>query len=319
MPAPGSFIDVLLRRLALDWDIHRVYNQYHLFSLPSHLKPALIRYIGVAAEQGVSVADLKTILLPPAEACDDQEPGREYTWNSEVSCLDLSGSIGPSLQPRDVSRLLFPPNPGAGPEPIKDSWDAADPAPGPPRVLLPNLTHLSLALDPTAGRDASWNQLLALSSKLSAVTHLSLAFWPAPCRNRALQQWSVAPLQGPGSSEAGAHESTDGDWSEALLVLRQLSRKLYRLEYLDLTGCASWFEALKLENEHVSIDWVGAWGKVGVLRLRAGWTPGEDAQAWERLAHAEAIKMARSIERHIITKRAGKAMLITVEHDGEAL
>ncbi|KAM4056945.1 tafazzin [Hirsutella rhossiliensis] len=321
MPAPGSFIDILLRRLALDWEAHRVYNQYHLYSLPSHLKTALIRYIGVAAEQGASVADLKVILLPPAGAYsddDDDHTGRESTWNCEISCLDLSGSIGRSLQPKDVSRLLFPLTTETGSEQVKDSWDAADPIPSPPRVLLPNLTHLSLALDPTTGQDASWKQLLALSSKLSAVTHLSLAFWPAPCQHRPRQHSFVAPFGGPESPEGGPRDSMDGDWSETLLVLRLLSRNLYRLEYLDLTGCVSWFEALKLENGHDFVDWVWAWGKLGVLRLYAGWTPGEDALPSERLAHGEAAKMARSIERHIVAKRAGKAMFITVEHDEAA-
>lgn len=282
--------------------MHRVYNQYHVYWLPSHLKPALIRYIGVAAERGVSVADLKAILLPPAGARGGA------TWNSEVSCLDLSGSIGRSLQPRHVSRLLFPLTPDAGTEEVAESWDADGPIPSPPRVLLPNLTHLSLALDPATGQDVSWKQLLALSCKLSAVTHLSLAFWPAPSRTR----------QGQDGSVADSPDSVNGDWGETLLVLRLLSRNLYRLEYLDLTGCASWFEALKLDKGHDFVDWAWAWGKVGVLRLYTGWKPGEEAPASEKQTHAEAVKLARSIERHIIAKRAGKAMFITVEHDGVA-
>lgn len=150
-------------------------------------------------------------------------------------------------------------------------------------------------MDPTTEPKASWKQLLGFSRKLSTVTHLSLAFWPAPSQGRPC--------------------SPDGDWSETLVALKLLSRNLYRLEYLDLTGCALWYEALKLENGHDRIDWVWAWGKVSTLRLYVGWTPGEDAPGPERHAHGEAIRLAKSIERHIVGQRAGKAMPITVEHD----
>ncbi|KND88781.1 hypothetical protein TOPH_06616 [Tolypocladium ophioglossoides CBS 100239] len=318
VPAPGSLIDVVLRRLAFDWELHRVYNQYYLYFLPSHLKPALIRYVGVAAQQGVSLADLRAILLPSDDVYDEDELGDESVSNAQVTYLDLSGSIGRTLRLKDVSDLLFPSNQSPSSEVLQDSWDAADMVPNPPRILLPNLTHLSLALEPIGPHDASWKQLLALSTKLSTVTHLSLAFWPDPCLTPRARFSSVTSPQGQNISYGGTNyysHSIDHDWSEALLVLRMLSKNLYKLEFLDLTGCAPWFKALKLVDGHDFVDWVGSWGKMTLLRLYTGWTPGEDALPSDRIAYREAVEMAGSIEKHIIAKRAGKGRFITVERN----
>ncbi|POR38002.1 Uncharacterized protein TPAR_01804 [Tolypocladium paradoxum] len=317
-PAPGSLIDVVLRRLAFDWELHRVYNKYYLYFLPSHLKPALIRYVGVAAQQGVSLADLKAILLPPHGVYDEDELGDESVSNAQVTCLDLSGSIGRTLRLKDVSDLLFPWNQSPSSEVLRDSWDTADMVPSPPRILLPSLTHLSLALEPIGPHDASWKQLLALSTKLSTVTHLSLAFWPDPCLTPRARFSSITSPQGQNISYGGTNyysHSIDHDWGEALLVLRMLSKNLYKLEFLDLTGCAPWFKALKLADGHDFVDWVGSWGKVTLLRLYTGWTPGEDALPSERIAYTEAVEMAASIEKHIIARRAGKGRFITVERN----
>ncbi|KJZ79828.1 hypothetical protein HIM_00542 [Hirsutella minnesotensis 3608] len=323
LPERGSLIDLVLRRIALDWTVHRHYNQYYLYSVPSHLKHALIRYIGVASDQGVTIADLKAILLPMSDVYDDDDIESahmqgELLSNSQVTCLDLSGSTARSFGLRELSRLLFPPSESTRPELVHDSWDTTDLAPSPPRVLLPTLTHLSLALRPdTIGQGVSWKQLLALSSKLSAITHLSLAFWPTPCLKANPGHASFLSPHGAKlpsfsiSGESGSHD----DWSEALLVLRLLSRNLYRLEYLDLTGCASWWQALTLESGHDFVDWTWSWGKMNHLRLFAGWTPGLDATPADVAAHTDAAEMARRVERHIIARRAGKAMPITVERD----
>ncbi|RDA86998.1 hypothetical protein CP532_6742 [Ophiocordyceps camponoti-leonardi (nom. inval.)] len=291
-PAPDSLVDLTLRRLARDWEVHRSHSRHILFYLPDHLKPALIRCLGVAGP-GVTVADLKAILLPP----DEYEDGSP--WDRQINCLDLSCSIGRCLSLNALSRLLFPRiRDTEEAESVQESWDAAESIPSPPRSLLPNLTHLSLALDSKAGRgDISWRQLLAFASKLSStLTHLSLAFWPTP-------RLSTARIDA----------ATDGDeWAETLLVLKSLSRKLYRLEYLDLTGCASWFRALKLESGHDSVDWVSSWGRISLLRLYSGWPLDSSS---DKVARREVADLAKSIERHIVSQRAGKSMFITVERD----
>ncbi|CAM1511521.1 Fc.00g090340.m01.CDS01 [Cosmosporella sp. VM-42] len=318
LPARGSLIDIVLHKLACDWEFHRVYNQYHLYFVPDHLKPALIRFIGIASEEGLSLNDLRTILLPPPDTFDDGDEVESLTSsNTEVTYLDLSGCIGRSMKLKDVSELLFPAREQSDTVEPQDTWDTAESIPSPPRALVPNLTHLSLALDPRYASFVSWKQLLAFSPKLSTVTHLSLAFWPDPCLTPGARRSSVVTPQGNipyGGTNIYSH-SIDHDWSEALLVLRMLSKNLYALEFLDLTGCAPWFKALMAESEHDHVDWVGNWGKITELRLFTGWRPGEHAPPSDQSSYLEAVEMARNVERHIRATRAGQGRFIIVERD----
>ncbi|QUC20164.1 uncharacterized protein UV8b_04405 [Ustilaginoidea virens] len=321
LPGPGSLIDIALRRLAVDWDFHRVYNQHHLYFVPNHLKSALIRYVGVASDGGASLADLKTILLPPDGIYRDGIlPAREPRSNPEITNLDLSASIGRSLRLSEVLDLLFSETKRDDPpvEEPQDSWETDESSPSPPRLLLPNLTHLSLTLDPRSARDVSWKQLLTLSGKLRTITHLSLAYWPQPCLNPRAKYATISSPQCRSIPYAGTNiysHSLDHDWSEALLVLRMLSNSFYNLEFLDLTGCAAWFEALRLQDAHDFVDWSGSWGKVTLLRLHVGWSPGADAMRSDKNAHAAAVDTAQGVEKHIRAMRAGKGRFIHVERD----
>ncbi|KHN98060.1 tafazzin [Metarhizium album ARSEF 1941] len=318
LPQPGSLIDLVLRRLAVDWDFHRVFNQYHLYFVPSHLKPALIRYIGVASNTGVSISDLKTILLPPEEVYSDEKFDHVSRANTEITCLDLSASVGRSLKLKDVTSILFNAVGSQTTDEPQESWETVDTNPSPPRLLLPNLTHLSLALDPRGTRDAPWKELLSLSSRLPAVTHLSLAYWPEPCLAPRAKFSTISSPQGRNISYGGTNyysHSLDHDWTEALLVLRMLSNNFYRLEFLDLTGCATWFKALRLKDGHDYVDWSGSWGRLTVLRLYTGWELGMDAMASDKAAYKSAIDTAKRVEKHIVAMRAGKGRFITVERD----
>ncbi|KAL7938201.1 hypothetical protein V8C35DRAFT_291202 [Trichoderma chlorosporum] len=322
LPAPRSLIDLILRKIAADWDLHRVFNQYYLYHIPAHLKSALIRWVGIASPDGLSVQDLKLILLPPPEDLEEVEGEgiSEYhtSVNAEVNYLDLSGALGRSLTLKETSELLFPIKKQVDSSEPQESWDENVIIPSPPRALLPNLTHLSLALDPQLASEASWRQLLTLSSKLTTITHLSLAYWPDPSLTPRARLSTVTTPQGQSIAYGGTNyysHSLDHDWSEALLVLRMLSRNLYALEFLDLTGCASWFKALMLHSDHDFVDWVGAWGKVTLLRIYTGWTPGEEALPSEVIAYREAVDVATSVERHIRAARGGKGRIITVERN----
>ncbi|KAM5348159.1 hypothetical protein ACJ41O_007983 [Fusarium nematophilum] len=318
LPARGSLIDIVLQKLSYDWDFHRVYNQYHLYFVPNHLKPALVRYVGIASQDGLSLGDLKVILLPPPESFDEEELDSAAAANLEVNYLDLSGSVGRSIRLKELNELLFPPREEGPSVELQDSWDAAETIPSPPRSLLPNLTHLSLALHPHHSSSASWRQLIALSSKLTTVTHLSLAYWPEPCFTPRARQSTVASPQGSRIPYGGTNlysHSLDHDWSEALLVLRMLSKNLYALEFLDLSGCSPWFKALMAESGHDFVNWADSWGKITELRLYTGWTPGQDAPPSERANYREAIDMAKSVEKHIRTMRAGKGRFVVVERD----
>ncbi|KAI5463412.1 hypothetical protein BGZ63DRAFT_413024 [Mariannaea sp. PMI_226] len=317
LPSRGSLIDIVLQKLAYDWAFHRVYNQYHLYFVPNHLKAALIRFVGIASEEGLTLSDLKIILLPPSDTFEDDELEEITLSNGEVSYLDLSCSIGRSLKLKDLGEFLFPSKAEEPQRELQDSWDAVEVTPSPSRALLPNLTHLSLALDPDHASSASWKQLLAFSSNLSSLTHLNLAYWPDPCLITGGQLSTVSSPQGNipyGGTNLYSH-SIDHDWSEALLVLRLLSKNLYALEFLDLTGCSPWFKALMSKSDHDYVDWAKNWGKITHLRLYAGSKPVDDALPSVWVDYREAVDMARKVEKHIRTCRAGQGRFIVVERD----
>lgn len=322
IPEKGSLIDIVLHKLAYDWDFQREYNQFYLYFLPNHLKPALIRRIGIRSSHGVSISDLKLILLPPVDIYKDGELDTHALVNQEMTSLDLAGSLGRPIILKEVIDLLYPPVQAAEFEEPEDSWDAVESSPSPPRVLLPNLSHLSLALDPEDSSVASWKQLLTLSSKASRITHLSLAYWPVPCFNPRARISTVSSPQGQRVAYGGTNyysHSLDNDWSEALLILRMLSRNLYELEYLDLTGCESWFKALSMNSEHDFIDWAGNWGKITHLKLCAGWKPAENSPTSEQAAYVDIAEDAAKVEKHIRTMRAGKGRFVTVDRAKEAM
>ncbi|KAH7328244.1 hypothetical protein B0I35DRAFT_416928 [Stachybotrys elegans] len=319
-PDPGSLIDLTIRSLAADWDIHRDYNKYHIYYMPAHLKAHLIRYINMSDFGPLSISELETILIPPPDDEEEPEQGHYHDASNDViGYLDLSGAVGQSLKLKEVTDLLFPAKQQAIPiDAPSEDWDEVDVSPSPPRALLPNLTHLSLALSPDCASQASWKQLLTLSSKLSTVTHLSLAFWPEPCYTPRSRNLTVTSPQGQRVPYGGTNmysHSIDQDWSEALLVLRHLSKNLYKLEFLDLTGCASWFRALMERLEHDYIDWAGAWGKISLLRLYSGQVLDPEPLLSQKIARAEAATIAANVERHIRSTRAGKGRFITVERD----
>ncbi|KAH8172949.1 tafazzin [Sarocladium implicatum] len=315
LPARGSLIDLVLRAVAREWTLHREYNHYYLYYVPSHLKPALIRYVGSASDEGITRADLRTILKPPEDVTSTEV---DDTFNEQVTYLDLAGSVGHSIKLKDVTQMLFPSDEGHDVGEPEESWEGSLTPPRPTGPLVPYLTHLSLALRPGKLNDVSWKQLLAFSEKARALTHLSLAYWPTPCFTPRAQTTLVSTPSGRSVSYGGTglySHSIDDDWSEALLILRIFSRNLYALEYLDLTGCESWFRALRRESEHDAVDWAGSWSKITELRLLAGWRPSEDAKPSEKMAFAEATSEAKHVEKHIIAMRAGQGRLINVVRD----
>ncbi|KAK3939773.1 hypothetical protein QBC46DRAFT_436739 [Diplogelasinospora grovesii] len=354
LPAPKSLIDMVLRKMALDWEFQRSYQRYYLFGLPTHLKIALVIYLGVLAPEGVSVEDLRALLLPPVvdeEDMGDNDPeamsGAMFNddpsvMNEDFRHLDLSGALSRSLKLRQLSDLLFPyrqkqkedKGKGVASASLQESWDAPEQppvspsiSPMAPRPLLPNLTHLSLAIDPESASASegvvTWRYLLNFAARLPALTHLSLAFWPEPTLTPNAKYVSFIDVLGRtiryGGNGPHSH-SLENDWSEAVMVLSRLSRSLYGLEYLDLTGCQAWSPALWSSVEHDAVDWVGDWGKVHTVLLYPGYyqyqQPSADdlsKTATEKAKYAEAIDNAVQLEKHIRTKRAGQGRFITVE------
>lgn len=322
-------IDLVLRRMAVDWEFQSVYDQHYLHTLHSRLRSALIAYVGIWGDKGVSSRDLRIMTRPSTEEQEEGEaagnsPESLATINDDFHCLDLSGSIGHSLTVREVADILFPPlhaSPAA--VQVQEAWDEAE-APSLPPQLLPNLTHLSLAVDPSTlsaagGRPPSWKHLLSLASRLGSLTHLSLAYWPEPSLTPNAKFATVAgassgrPVQYSGTGPY-AH-TLDDDWSEAVILLRRLSRSLYRLEYLDLTGCGSWFAALMYDRDGDRVDWEVDWGKVTMLTLRDGYGVAEDTVLGDRERVRQAAATAERVEKHIVAKRSGKGRFIDVDRD----
>ncbi|CRK33546.1 hypothetical protein BN1708_006045 [Verticillium longisporum] len=321
-PDRSSMTDLLLRKMALEWEFQGVYNQHYLSSLHSRLRSSLIAYIGTYGERGVTASDIRLLVLPQGGGYDeegDADPSVEAVneLNNDLYCLDLSGSITHSLSVRELTDVLFPPRLARTVEVVQDSWDTAD-APSLPPRLLPKLTHLSLAIRPSNTPTASWKQLLALAAKVPTLTHLSLAYWPEPSLTPNAKFSTIAGAQGrdvPYSGTGPYSHTLDDDWTEAIILLRRLSKYLYGLEYLDLTGCSAWYSVLTYEQDGDRIDWEGHWGKMTTLRLRYGFPISENTPEADREARAKAIAVAEQVEKRIVGKRAGKGRFITVERD----
>ncbi|KAG7125186.1 hypothetical protein HYQ44_001426 [Verticillium longisporum] len=129
---------------------------------------------------------------------------------------------------------------------------------------------------------------------------------------------TIAGAQGrdlPYSGTGPYSHTLDDDWTEAIILLRRLSKYLYGLEYLDLTGCSAWYSVLTYEQDGDRIDWEGHWGKMTTLRLRYGFPISENTPEADREARAKAIAVAEQVEKRIVGKRAGKGRFITVERD----
>lgn len=316
MPAPGSLLDLVARRMALEWQLHRQYDSPYLYYIPTHIKPVVMRHVAMLGEPGLSVKDLKALLLPQPDSNGGSNGTRMYDVE-DLTILDISGAIGKTISLGELSELLFPTQMAPSNE-LQDSWETEDVHPSIPTSLLPKLTHLSLAVDPKKADNASWKQLLSLASKLTNITHLSLAFWPAPCLTRKSQFTSMSSPHQRDIAYSGTNyysHSIDQDWSEALLVLRLLSKSLYSLEFLDLTGCISWFKALILEDDdsHDHVDWAGNWGKITTLRLHVGWDINENDMPSKYEMYERACEAALAVEKRIISMRAGRGRFITVE------
>jgi len=328
-PGEGSLVDLVLRHMAFGWEQQRDWNRFYLYTLPSRLRSALLTHISELYSGGVSAIDLRLVLTGPSEdelAEFDIQPPDAHTLNSDFFSLDLTGSIGKSITVKELNELLFGPKKTAAQnndvDMVLDSWDG--PVPVAHSVdLLPNLTHLSLAIDPGSVSSVSWKQLLSLATKLPQLTELSLAGWPEPALTPNAKFANVtSPTTGHSVdySSTGPYSHTlDNEWTEAILVLRRLSRSLYGLEYLDLTGCGDWFPALEQKSEGEFrvdlVDWISDWGKITSLRLSSGYELTDDSPRHDIMRISNWIDAAATVERHIRSQRAGRGRQITVERD----
>ncbi|EXJ93239.1 hypothetical protein A1O3_01796 [Capronia epimyces CBS 606.96] len=294
-PPPDSLQHLVLKKIASNWGWHAEHDYDYLEFLPTNLKETLLSYIAVYNE--VPVNPLKVLFFN-----DTEEEDRDA-----VRRLDLSNGLGAWATLKQLERVLVsrralstfeesgPATVGSPSVRPPESWDVDDDSdeatsialtPGP--EIAPgfkNLKHLSLAISPTNARAASWISLLSLATELRTLTSLSLAYWPLPTFT-PIAASTRAVIKAPGSRPvvyggSDIYTSYDNNWREAAGILRTLSRSLYCLQWLDLTGCGDWFAALQwsgssLESsspERLGPEWNGGWRGLETLVLEVGWTP----------------------------------------------
>ena len=264
LPEQRSLMFQILKGLARNWQWHVEYDQYSLAVLPTRLREALVGFIARYNPQGINRYGLEILFMDDVLLEDAGD-------NEDVAHLDLSMSIGHNLSLKELKHFLVKIRKAATDaetttetESIPENWDA-------PLTFslshnsvsrFPNLTHLSLS-HPS---NVSWKSLLNLAPYLATLTHLSLAFWPCPTLDPLPLVDSEMSL---GYVSYGSGVS-GRNWSEAGAILRQLSKKMHCLKWLDLTGCCDWIWALQCEG---GIDWNGAWRRLESVKVGQGWMP----------------------------------------------
>ena len=305
-PAARSLQHLALKHMATNWEWHAEYDHEYLPSLPTPMKETLISYIGIYNETP-RVNPLRVLFITGTdeEACD------------EVRRLDISNGLGNWTTLKQLQKDLRndakssqthseenePSTADTGPKTraVPEAWDddleedadesATAPLAGALRgPLFRNLRHLSLAISP-GNPSISWPSLLNLAPDISTIQSLSLAYWPQPsftpnaAATRVLVKNPVSNgLPGVVYGGSDMYNAFDDNWREAAGILRTLSRILYCLKWLDLTGCGAWWHALTWAGRtHETVEedqsprfgpeWNSGWRGVEHIVMAVGWTP----------------------------------------------
>lgn len=283
LPEKGSLLDMTLKALARNWSWHQEYDQFYLATLPIRHKEALISYIAFINPQNLDLRGLDLLFL-------DDEELEDATGSETVTHLDFASAIGDAINLRDMPGFFTKKQRVSGAKQdtlqnadVPESWDTFS-ANIPAAISVsrfPSLTHLSLA----HAAEPSWKQLLAISPHLVTLTHLSLAYWPIPSLTpNAITAYRETPAGNVDYGASNFYSVFDGDLDEAAGVLRRLSKTTYCLQWLDLTGCGGWIQALARED---GADWCGAWRGLETLKIGQGWLPSiieEEGPRWRAVA-----------------------------------
>jgi hypothetical protein len=307
-PAKDRLLHLALKSMALNWMWHVEYDGEFLGLLPSHIKVLLLSYIAVHARNlplGQLMQGVKPLYQKPA--ANDSDDGDDFyqDTDSDTTRLDLGGALGRWMTIKQLTKELAPSQKpdtesavGKGKDAVPSSWEddyadepdsiqGAQSIPKSPSkgLRFENLRFLSLAHpNPSA---ANWKSLINLLSRLSTLTHLSLAHWPVPTLTpNAMNARIQHPTQSSLSfsySGTDSYASFENNWAEAAGVLRKLSRVTYCLKWLDLEGCEDWIPALKWEDTgddgevhapgSTGPEWNQSWRNIEYVRLGPGWLP----------------------------------------------
>lgn len=306
-PPKNGLLHMALKAMTQHWTWHVAYDGQFLAMLPSHIKVLLLSYIAVYARDQ-PLRGLVRGLKPLFAASDDGESEVDSYHISDsdgIARLDLGGALGRWIGFKELNGELFlSQKPGlvaeqrkskeAVPSSWEDEYDEDDTggskASSIPKSLdhslrFENLRFLSLAHPHPAA--ANWKSLLKLLSRLSILTHLSLAHWPVPTLTpNAINARIRHPTNRSLTFSYGGtdtYSAMENNWAEAAGILRKLSHATYCLKWLDLEGCGDWISALNWngigpDGEEYSPgstgpEWNRSWRDVEFVRLGPGWLP----------------------------------------------
>jgi hypothetical protein len=310
---PRSLQRMVLKSMArnLDWHIE-IDGEWMPSLLPGRLKSELIALV-MNLPQGrerLGERELQTLFAPYQD--------EDNTWISGgdgVTHLVIGPAVGFTISWPELGTLLQRDAPFVGHKSggeVPDNWDASSSessvslspnneeslyVPKTLRVpFLPHLTHLSLSRSP----NPSWRALLSpkVLPHLAHLTHLDLAYWPAPAMTpNAIVTQVRGPVYDVPYSATGPYSQMDGDFSEAVNVLKRLGRGCRGLKWLGLEGCVNWFPALGFERNTTGsrrnrlwqddeirenqksgkvigggMDWNGVWRGLVTIRVSQGFS-----------------------------------------------
>ncbi|KAJ5776684.1 uncharacterized protein N7511_001695 [Penicillium nucicola] len=313
-PDPRDLLHMVLKSMALKWHWHLDYDGPFLAQLPGRIKSLLLSYVAVygrGLQLNGRMKGLNPLVLSEKDHIQDDEHTDSATENSilasdaAISRLDLGNALGNWMTFKQLTSELFistKPNselksviPGSWDEELDpdNSEPASSDADAEPGLSIPkgmahglrftNLRYLSLAHPQPAS--ANWNSLLNLVARLSTLTHLSLAHWPAPTRTPGLEtSLTRHPFHHSSIySYDDDSEALENHWAKAASVLRQLSQSTYCLKWLDLEGCTDWLQTLEWVGKDPDgnpyplgasgPEWNGSWRDVEWINVGPGWVP----------------------------------------------
>lgn len=293
-PPKNGLLHMTLKAMAQHWAWHVAYDGQFLAMLPTHVKVLLLSFIAVYGRDQPPRGLVRG--LKPLIAVDEGDEDYQSAELDSILRLDLGGALGWWIGLKELNNeLLLSQKPGAvdlprkSKEAVPTSWEEEyeEEASAIPKSLdhgcrFENLRFLSLAHPhPSA---ASWKSLLKLLSRLSILTHLSLAHWPVPTLTpNAINARVRHPTHRSLTFSYGgidAYSAMENNWAEAASILRKLSHATYCLKWLDLEGCADWTSALTWtghdpdgEVYRAGPEWNGAWRDIEWIGLGPGWLP----------------------------------------------
>lgn len=91
----------------------------------------------------------------------------------------------------------------------------------------------------------------------------------------------------------------DNDFREAAGILRRLAARLYGLQYLDLSGCSHWLQALRYTGDSEvdrGIDWSSQWTQMTTLKVLSGHELDSESEYVDVVGFVQSYKEALATE-----------------------